>query len=104
MAFLVWPLFLASLVSLSLTKDFLLFCSADPTDGFIHLPLSDANFVLQKPYDVPLADRYSYDNGVHRMWVFSTDKPFKVGSPTEPRTEIRIEVIDFIYATYHLYF
>ncbi|KAG0499754.1 hypothetical protein HPP92_004445 [Vanilla planifolia] len=29
------------------------------------------------------------------MWVYSTDKPFKVGSPTKPRTEIRIKGYDY---------
>ncbi|XP_020695023.2 citrate-binding protein-like [Dendrobium catenatum] len=71
------------------------FCNADPTDGFTSLPLSEANFVVQKPYNMPLNDRYSYINGVHKMWVYSTDKPYKAGSPTDPRTEIRIKGYDY---------
>ncbi|KAG2665586.1 hypothetical protein I3843_15G013800 [Carya illinoinensis] len=65
-------------------------CVADPTDGFTPVPLTDANFKLQKPYDIPLEDRYSYKDGVHRFWVYNKDKPFKPDSTTRPRTEIRI--------------
>ncbi|KAG0503923.1 hypothetical protein HPP92_003995 [Vanilla planifolia] len=71
------------------------FCTADPTNGFTFIALTDSNFVVQHPYNVPLRDRYSYVDGVHRMWVYSTDKPFKVGSPTKPRTEIRIKGYDY---------
>ncbi|KAL0908320.1 hypothetical protein M5K25_022810 [Dendrobium thyrsiflorum] len=95
MASPVWPFVLTFLISLSLFNESLLFCNADPTDGFTLLPLTDANFELQKPYNIPLAERYSYANGVHRMWVYSTDKPFKAGSPTDPRTEIRIKGYDY---------
>nr|Q39962.1 RecName: Full=Citrate-binding protein; Flags: Precursor [Hevea brasiliensis]CAA61951.1 citrate binding protein [Hevea brasiliensis] len=71
------------------------FCSADPTDGFTEVPLTEDNFVIQKPYDKPLNDRYSYKNGIRRLWVYENDKPFKVGSPTRPRTEIRIKGHDY---------
>ncbi|KAF2297533.1 hypothetical protein GH714_025218 [Hevea brasiliensis] len=57
------------------------FCSADPTDGFTEVPLTEDNFVIQKPYDKPLNDRYSCKNGIRRLWVYENDKPFKVGSP-----------------------
>ncbi|KAK8966932.1 Citrate-binding protein [Platanthera guangdongensis] len=75
-----------------LLKESVLLCSADPTDGFRHIPLIESNFLLQKPYNLASADRYSYSNGVRRLWVFSTDKPFKSGSSTDPRTEIRIKL------------
>ncbi|KAG2485983.1 hypothetical protein HYH03_015306 [Edaphochlamys debaryana] len=47
------------------------------------------------PYDLKLSDRYSLTplaggDCEHRMWVYDTDKPFKSGSTTEPRTEMRI--------------
>ncbi|KAG6784032.1 hypothetical protein POTOM_009715 [Populus tomentosa] len=43
-----------------------LVCSAaDPTDGFTPAPLTEANFELQKPYNIPLNDE---DGGRH-MWV-----------------------------------
>lgn len=66
--------------------------SADPTDGFSEVPLTEDNFLIQKPYDKPLNERYSYKNGIRRFWVYENDKPFKVGSPTRPRTEVRIKV------------
>ncbi|CAA2972529.1 Hypothetical predicted protein [Olea europaea subsp. europaea] len=61
--------------------------AADPTDGFTLVPLSDGNFVLQKPYNLPLADRYSDASGVRKFWVYTNDKPFQSGSGTRPRTE-----------------
>ncbi|KAJ7974049.1 citrate-binding protein-like [Quillaja saponaria] len=30
---------------------------------------------MQKPYDIPLEQRYSFINGVHRLWVYADDKP-----------------------------
>lgn len=65
----------------------------DPTDGFVSLPLNQSNFEIQRPYDVPVDQRYSYVDGVHKMWVFKTDKPHFPNSNTKPRTEIRIQVI-----------
>ncbi|KAG2725638.1 hypothetical protein I3760_01G075300 [Carya illinoinensis] len=47
----------------------------------------------QKPYDVPLQDRYK--NGLRRFWVYNNDKPFKPDSPTRPRTEVRITGYDY---------
>lgn len=69
-----------------------LFCKADPTDGFTPITLSQSNFQIQKPYDVSINQRYSFINGVHKMWVFKTDKPHTPTSQTKPRTEIRITV------------
>ncbi|CAN0892220.1 Citrate-binding protein [Linum grandiflorum] len=67
----------------------------DPTKGFTEVPLKPSNFVLQKPYDVPLDKRYSFVDGVHRMWVYSDDKPFNPSTHTMPRTEIRIAGLDY---------
>ena len=76
-------------------KDQWLLCAADdPTDGFTQVPLTDDNFVLQKPYNVPLYQRYNYSNGVRSFWVYNRDKPFKSDSGTRPRTEVRIKVTD----------
>lgn len=72
-------------------------CGADPTDGFARVPLTEENFVLQKPYDVPLQDRYK--NGLRRFWVYNNDKPFKPDSPTRPRTEVLITVSSFSLST-----
>mgnify|MGYP004715088877 FL=1 len=64
----------------------------DPTDGFVSLPLNQSNLEIQRPYNVPVDQRYSYVDGVHKMWVFDTDKPHFPASNTRPRTELRIEV------------
>ncbi|XP_020246280.1 citrate-binding protein-like [Asparagus officinalis] len=89
-----WFLF-TLLASLNLLKDTHLFCSADPTDGFTAMPLSERNFDMQWPYNLNLNDRYSYVDGVRRLWVYSTDKPFKPSTTTKPRTEIRIRGYDY---------
>lgn len=75
-------------------KDFRQFCGAnpDPTDGFISVPLSEYNFELQKPYDIPLEQRYNYIDGVRHLWVYADDKPHSPNSKTQPRTEVRIRV------------
>ena len=49
--------------------------ATSPTEGFISLPLNQSNFVILRPYDVPEDQRYSRINGVHKLWVYSTDKP-----------------------------
>jgi hypothetical protein len=64
----------------------------DPTNGFISLPLNLSYYHIQKPYDVPEDQRYSFVNGVHTCWVYSTDKPHTLTSQTKPRTEIAIQV------------
>lgn len=65
---------------------------ADPTDGFTNIPLTEANFEIQRPYNLPLDARYSFDNGIRRMWVYADDKPHSPNSETQPRTEVRIKV------------
>lgn len=67
-------------------------CKADPTDGFTPISISQNNFQIQKPYDVPVDQRYSFIDGVHKFWVFKTDKPHTTTSQTKPRCEIRITV------------
>ncbi|CAL5204292.1 unnamed protein product [Lathyrus oleraceus] len=72
------------------------FASAvDPTQGFTQLPLDNSNFQIQKPYDVSVNQRYAFTNGVHKFWIYPTDKPFMSGSNTQPRTEIRITGYDY---------
>ncbi|KAL6315525.1 hypothetical protein AAG906_000826 [Vitis piasezkii] len=68
---------------------------ADPTYGFTAVPLTEWNFELQKPYDVPLEERYSYENGVRKLWVYADDKPHDPNSLTQPRTEVRIRGLDY---------
>ncbi|KAI5437355.1 citrate-binding protein [Lathyrus oleraceus] len=67
----------------------------DPTYGFTSVPLTDANFEVQKPYNIPVEQRYSFIDGVHRFWVYAHDKPYSPSSPTQPRTEIRIKGLDY---------
>lgn len=85
------PAFLLLVCSLN---DFKLCAAVDPAKGSTQAPLTDRNFELQKPYDIPLAGRYSYENGVHKLWVYATDKPHDPNSHTQPRTVIRIKVIN----------
>ncbi|KAK3119837.1 hypothetical protein QOZ80_9AG0676080 [Eleusine coracana subsp. coracana] len=64
------------------------------TDGFTAVELAEAQFKVQKPYDVPLAERYELVDGVmRRMWVYADDKPISSDHPGGPRTEIKIELI-----------
>ncbi|KAK6924193.1 hypothetical protein RJ641_010393 [Dillenia turbinata] len=62
----------------------------DPTKGFNEQPLDQSYFEIQKPYDMPVDQRYSFVDGVHKLWVYSTDKPDTPTSYTVPGTEIRI--------------
>ncbi|CAH1454028.1 unnamed protein product [Lactuca virosa] len=78
-------------VHLSLLNDGLKVFAIDPTQGFTNVPLTPSSFIYQKPYNVPLADRYSFHNGIRRFWVYSNDQPFERGSNTRPRTEVQIK-------------
>ncbi|KAL7609679.1 citrate-binding protein [Lactuca sativa] len=71
------------------------FETIDTTLGFVSKPLNESNFIIQKPYDVPLEQRYSYSHGVHKLWVIKTDKPHSETSNTNPRSEIRIQGYDY---------
>ncbi|XVF61817.1 hypothetical protein PTKIN_Ptkin08bG0161200 [Pterospermum kingtungense] len=93
MAFLV--LFSLLCVSLSHLIAFQANAQQDPTTGFTAVSLSRSNFVLQKPYDKSPSERYSFNNGEHRLWVFANDKPYSPSSTTKPRTEIRIGGYDY---------
>lgn len=61
------------------------------TDGFTAVELAEEQFKVQKPYDVPLAERYELVDGVRRMWVYAADKPISSDHPGGPRTEIKIQ-------------
>ncbi|KAK1415562.1 hypothetical protein QVD17_31345 [Tagetes erecta] len=67
----------------------------DPTLGFVSQPLDGSNFDIQKPYDIAVGERYTFVKGTHKLWVYNTDKPFKISSNTLPRTEIRIQGYDY---------
>ncbi|KAI4365495.1 hypothetical protein MLD38_021475 [Melastoma candidum] len=68
----------------------------DPTEGFVELPINESDFHIQKPYDLPVSDRYSFVDGIHKLWVYSTDHPFSPGSPTGPRTEVMLREYSYV--------
>ncbi|GFS37508.1 hypothetical protein Acr_00g0052330 [Actinidia rufa] len=86
---------LLCLALVSISSNIWVLGGADPTDGFTLVPLTDRNIGLQKPYNMPLDDRYSYNDGVRSLWVYTNDKPFYKGSGTRPRTEVRIKGYDY---------
>ncbi|XVF64297.1 hypothetical protein PTKIN_Ptkin09bG0157500 [Pterospermum kingtungense] len=49
---LLFLVLVCSLKSLSIAE-------ADPTSGFVSVPLTQENFELQRPYDVPLEEHYT---------------------------------------------
>jgi hypothetical protein len=65
---------------------------ANPTAGFVKVDLTDGNFQIQSPYNVPESQRFRYSHGVRQFWVLDTDKPFNTGTHTNPRTEVRLRV------------
>jgi len=65
--------------------------AADPTKGFTAVSLSESNFVLQKPYDLPSDARYRFRGGVRQLWVLSSDKPHTVPIRATPSQEPRSE-------------
>ncbi|KAJ0973304.1 hypothetical protein J5N97_021263 [Dioscorea zingiberensis] len=67
----------------------------DPAQGFLTLSLNSSNFVIQSPYNLSVTDRYSFVDGIHKMWVLSSDEPHSPSSLTAPRTEIRIHGYDY---------
>ncbi|XP_058081983.1 citrate-binding protein-like [Magnolia sinica] len=85
----IFPLAFAA-ISLLCIHGALGWASSDPTYGFVSVPLNSSNFHIQKPYDLQISDRYSFIDGVHKLWVYSTDKPLSRGSNTNPRSEILI--------------
>lgn len=63
--------------------------AADPTAGWAQTAFS---YGWDKPWNLDLSARHSHSGGVDRMWVYATDEPFKQGSSTDPRTEMRWNV------------
>ncbi|KVH94066.1 Alginate lyase 2 [Cynara cardunculus var. scolymus] len=78
-------------VHLSLLNNALMVFAVDPTQGFTNVPLTPSSFIYQKPYNIPLEKRYSFNHGVRRFWVYANDLPFERGSNTRPRTEVQIK-------------
>ncbi|CAN6357733.1 unnamed protein product [Urochloa humidicola] len=69
----------------------------DLTAGFTKVELPESDFAVQRPYDVPVEQRYRYDacTGVRTFWVYAGDKPFNNATTTNPRTEVRIRGHDY---------
>jgi hypothetical protein len=61
-------------------------CPEDPVQGFTEYK---DTFVIQRPYDLAAADRFSYENGVYTFFVKSGDHAHQPGNGTAPRTEAR---------------
>lgn len=60
---------------------------ADPTSG---LTQYTDTFKVQHPYDLAESARFSTTSGPqYNAWILKGDKPFKQGSGTGPRTEMR---------------
>ena len=61
-------------------------CEEDPTEGYTEYKDS---FVVQRPRNLPAADRFKYENGIYTAWIFPGDQPHKPNNNTRPRTETR---------------
>jgi hypothetical protein len=61
-------------------------CTVDPTQGFTEYT---DTFKVQHPWNLQESDRFSFVNGVYTAFIHHGDLPFKKGSPTAPRTEMR---------------
>ncbi|CAI0376748.1 unnamed protein product [Linum tenue] len=72
----------------------------DPTRGFVSFPFNTSYYHIQSPYNLPEEKRYSFVNGVHKCWVYSTDKPHSRTSRTKPRTEIAIQGYEYKSGTW----
>jgi hypothetical protein len=60
---------------------------ADPTAG---LTQYTDTYKVQQPFNVPVSARFSVTAGPeYNAWILKGDKPFKQGSGTGPRTEMR---------------
>ena len=66
----------------------------DPTAGFEKVELSDGDFEVQSPYNVPESQRFQYRNGIRTFWVYKNDKPFNTATHTNPRSEVKVKVIN----------
>jgi hypothetical protein len=60
---------------------------AGPTSGLMQYT---DTYHVQHPYDLPQSARFSVTGGPeYNAWIMKGDKPFKQGSGTGPRTEMR---------------
>ncbi|CDP15471.1 unnamed protein product [Coffea canephora] len=77
--------------------------STHPTDGFVELPFNTSCYHIQKPYDLPVDQRYRFLGGAHKLWVYSTDNPLSRNSPRMPRTEIMTQVNPLFSCTFFFF-
>jgi hypothetical protein len=62
-------------------------CPGDPTAGFTEYK---DTFRVEHPYDLPVSDRFSIDDGIYTFWVKQGDKRHNpTSTATNPRTEAR---------------
>jgi hypothetical protein len=61
---------------------------AQPVAGFKEYT---CEFKIQRPYNIPVDERFRDSSGIYTTKVFPSDKPFEPGNTTEPRTEMRWE-------------
>ena len=66
----------------------------NPPAGFAKVDLTGGDVQVQRPYDVPESRRFRYRDGVWTFWVYDSDKPFNTATHTNPRTEVRLRVIN----------
>uniref|UniRef100_A0A453QI30 Alginate lyase 2 domain-containing protein n=1 Tax=Aegilops tauschii subsp. strangulata TaxID=200361 RepID=A0A453QI30_AEGTS len=69
--------------------------SGNPTAGFEKVELTDGDFQVQSPFNVPESQRFQYRNGVRTFWVHRNDKPFNTATHTNPRSEVRLRGHDY---------
>ncbi|KAL9690419.1 hypothetical protein QQ045_010817 [Rhodiola kirilowii] len=97
----VWEIKQRTLVDMAVDRG----CYIDQSQS-LNIHMDQANFGKltslhfyawsKKPYDVVgVAEWSSFKNGVHTLWVYSTDKLHTRDSHTYPRTEIRITGYDY---------
>ncbi|CAK8567846.1 unnamed protein product [Lathyrus sativus] len=91
---------LMSLMLLIIHQTSITSSSLDLTQGFTLVSLNNSNFDIQKPYNLPINQRYIFTNGVHQFWIYPTDKPFTNETNTQPRTEVRISGHDYTCGTW----
>jgi hypothetical protein len=80
--------------------------SGNPTAWFTKVELSDGDFRVQSPYNVPRSQRFNYRDGVRTFWVYKTDKPFHTVTHTNKpplRSHDRISKHIYIFCIFILY-
>ncbi|KAF0889200.1 hypothetical protein E2562_022459 [Oryza meyeriana var. granulata] len=101
-AMISWPVLVAAfIVAASLSSQAMEASAAggggggNPTAGFVKVDLTDGDFQVQRPYNVPESRRFRYRDGVRTFWVYDNDKPFNTATHTNPRTEVRLRGHDY---------